>query len=210
MSEYKLKTPCANCPFRSDIKSYLRVSRVADIEGSLRHRQASFTCHKTTEAVEDDDGGSEMVDGPKAQHCAGALILLETIDEPNQMMRIAQRLGSYDPDQLDYDAPVFKSFDDMKRAQGDYEEPESAEDPCSVSGHGCEAPAGWMGDNGVESGTEDAEHHCYECGEPVCGPCSRVVKGQRRCEYCADEAEDEDDEETFDPPVRSHTTPASY
>ena len=67
-------------------------------------RDATFTCHETTVGSEDDD--SEMVDGPNAQHCAGALIFLEHQDAPNQLMRIAERLGSYDRTKLDMDAPV--------------------------------------------------------------------------------------------------------
>jgi len=50
-------------------------------------------------------------------HCAGALILLEKLEQPSQMMRIAERLRMYDARQLDMDAPVFESFEDMVKAQ---------------------------------------------------------------------------------------------
>lgn len=202
MSAFDMTKPCANCPFRTDIPSYLRAARISNLEGSLVHHGASFTCHKTTVAdeEEDEDGSSSMRDGPNAQHCAGALILLEKIGEPNQMMRIAERLGEYDPSKLDMDAPVFNSFEQMRRAQDDYEEPEHAEEPCHVSGHGCEAPAGWMGPNGVEHGTENAEFRCYECGEPMCDACSRHVGSKHLCEYCADAEEgfDDDDDDDLD------------
>lgn len=39
-------------------------------------------------------------------HCAGALIFLEKRNRPNQMMRIAERTGSYDRRTLDMKAPV--------------------------------------------------------------------------------------------------------
>lgn len=185
MSDYKLKTPCADCPFRTDVKPYLRAARVASLEGDLVHRQGTFTCHKTTVADPEDDGS--RMDGPKAQHCAGAMILLEKIGRPNQMMRIAHRLGMYDPDALDMNAPVYNSFHDMQSAQNDYVEPESAESPCHVSDHGCEAPAGWIGPDGVEHGTDDADYTCDGCHEPVCGSCSTEINSSRYCTYCSEE-----------------------
>ena len=50
-------------------------------------------------------------------HCAGALILLEKLNLPSQMMRIAERLGMYDRRKLDMLAPVFDSFVAMIKAQ---------------------------------------------------------------------------------------------
>lgn len=51
------------------------------------------------------------------QHCAGALILLEKLDRPSQMMRISERIGMYDRRKLDMDAPVFDTFRKMITAQ---------------------------------------------------------------------------------------------
>lgn len=45
------------------------------------------------------------------QHCAGAMIILERLERPNQMMRICERLGLYDRRKLKMDAPVFEDFD---------------------------------------------------------------------------------------------------
>ena len=114
---YDLKSPCKNCPFRTDVTPYLRQERAEDIVEGIVDRQGTFTCHKTTVESEDDDGLGERVDGPNAQHCAGALILLEKIGRPNQMMRIAHRLGMYDPDSLNMDAPVFDDEDEFIEAQ---------------------------------------------------------------------------------------------
>jgi len=187
VSEYSLKKPCSNCPFRTDVTPYLRVGRVQEMEAELIGQQRSFTCHKTTVAGEDDeDGSSNMVDGPNAQHCAGAMILLEKSNAPNQMMRIAERLGLYKPSELDMDAPVYDSFREMREAQGDFE---PVGDPCNVVNYGCEAPAGYMSGGGVIDGTEAADYTCYGCGDPVCGNCSKDIKGERTCDHCAEDLE---------------------
>ena len=83
---YRLTKPCDNCPFRSDVRTYIRPASVDEIEVSLVHDQ--FSCHKTVvDYTEPRDRSGEV-------HCAGALILLEKIARPSQMMRIAERLGA--------------------------------------------------------------------------------------------------------------------
>jgi hypothetical protein len=109
--QYKLTTPCAKCPFRTDIEPYIRKARIADIERGLERGQ--FPCHQTFE--HDDDGGYRDTDA--VQHCAGALILMEKLERSSQMMRIMERIGAYDHRKLNMDAPVFDSFEDMEDAQ---------------------------------------------------------------------------------------------
>lgn len=111
MKPYGMTTPCAKCPFRNDIRPYLRADRVREIEESLV--RSEFPCHTT---VEHDDEGEWRQTG-KEIHCAGALILLEKLHRPSQMMRIAGRLKMYDPTKLAMDAPVYDSFDEMADAQ---------------------------------------------------------------------------------------------
>jgi len=92
-SKFDLKKPCNNCPFRREGGVRLTIDRayeVAETEGT-------FTCHKTTVDTEDGD----RVDGPNAQMCAGFMLYREKTTGPNQMMRIAGRLGMYDPSNLD-------------------------------------------------------------------------------------------------------------
>ena len=100
--KYELTTPCENCPFKKD-QSYLATKRASQIARDLQNDH-SFACHKTTTSL------GRRVDHPKAQHCAGALIMLEKLDKPHQMMRIAERLRLYDPFKLDMEAPVFDNF----------------------------------------------------------------------------------------------------
>jgi hypothetical protein len=101
---YGLVTPCANCPFRTDVRPFITAARVREILST----DGDFPCHKTVTFDEDDEDGGTINTG-KEQMCAGFLILLEHEQCPNQMMRIAERLGLYDPSKLRMDAPVYKS-----------------------------------------------------------------------------------------------------
>lgn len=112
MSAYDMTSPCPKCPFRSDIPAFLTAARVREIEESLK--RAEFPCHQTLD-YETDDG--EPVETKNTKHCAGALILLEKLERPSQMMRICERIGLYDRRKLKMDAPVFDSFREMERAQ---------------------------------------------------------------------------------------------
>jgi len=109
--KYTMKSPCPQCPFRTDNRFYLRPGRVRAIAAALV--RGEFPCHKTAEHDEEGDWkrtGDEV-------HCAGALILLEKSGRPSQMMRIAERLGIYDRRTIDMEAPVFASFGAMASAQ---------------------------------------------------------------------------------------------
>lgn len=109
---YRLVTPCGNCPFRSDVKPYITAARAREILSS----RGEFHCHKTIELGDglddgvdgDTDHWREVVDDKNAQVCAGFLICLEHDNEPNQMMRIAGRVGLYDRRKLRMDAPVYR------------------------------------------------------------------------------------------------------
>ena len=111
---FDLTAPCKNCPFRTDITFYLTKARVYEIWEGITDGDATFACHKTVDYSEDGDAKRS----DKEQHCAGALIALERRNRPNQMMRIAERLGLYDRTKLDMDEPVFNDADDMARARG--------------------------------------------------------------------------------------------
>lgn len=110
--KFELKKPCKRCPFRNDIQAYLSRDRVEDILDSIIGHQGTFSCHEHNDFT--DDG---VVEGKRAQHCAGALIFLEHLEKPNQMMRIAERVGMYDRTKLQMDAPVFDNESDFIDAQ---------------------------------------------------------------------------------------------
>lgn len=100
---FQLRRPCAHCPFRNDRAPYLCADRAKEIAEDLVEH--SFACHETTVDAEDGERRST----PESQHCAGALIMLEHVSRPSQMMRIAERLGLYDRRRLDMASPVFQS-----------------------------------------------------------------------------------------------------
>lgn len=111
-----LRTPCANCPFRTDVRPFLDPDRAAEILEALVELDATFSCHKHNDFEEGDDGEEVVIEGRDAQHCAGAMILLEKIGHPNQWMRIAERMGWYDRHRLKMDAPVYDTPDAMLAA----------------------------------------------------------------------------------------------
>lgn len=100
---FNLTKPCANCPFRTDVHFHFSKGRARDIAEGIVDEQQTFSCHKTVD-YSSDDGGA---DTDKTEHCAGAMIMLEHMDRPNQMMRIAERFGIYDRTKLKMDSPVF-------------------------------------------------------------------------------------------------------
>jgi hypothetical protein len=105
--KYDLKNPCDNCPFRKDVSPYIRPARAEEIADALLSGRMTFSCHKTTT----EKGRSNH--HPKAQHCAGALIVLEKMGKSHQMMRIAERLGFYNYKELDMQAPVYDDLEEF-------------------------------------------------------------------------------------------------
>lgn len=114
---YDLRAPCHNCPFRTDVPPYIHPARVRDIEAGLD--RGTFTCHKTVERA--DDEAQTIINEDNQHHCAGALILLEKMERPSQMMRICERIGMYDRTKLNMEAPVYDTFDEMFEAHKDAE-----------------------------------------------------------------------------------------
>lgn len=112
--KFDLIRPCKDCPFRSDRPAYLSADSVESICTAMIEEQRTFSCHKTNVPSED---GIEMLETKDSQHCAGALIFLERLEQPNQMMRWMERLGAYDRTKLDMDSPVFETMEDMMEAQ---------------------------------------------------------------------------------------------
>jgi hypothetical protein len=118
---YTMTKPCPECPFRRDGAGAnpvrLMLGRVDEIAGVMLNPQGGeFPCHKTTVEDEDDDDESGRCTTPDSQHCAGALIFAEKNDNHTGMMKIAGRLGMYDPRKLDRAAfpEVFDDIEEMR------------------------------------------------------------------------------------------------
>lgn len=93
---FDLKKPCKDCPFikGSCTNTTLAEGRLEGIVDDIRN-DMSFTCHKTLDN-----------ESSKQQHCAGAMVFLEKENRPNQMMRIAERVGMYDHTKLDMNVDI--------------------------------------------------------------------------------------------------------
>jgi hypothetical protein len=71
---YFMKTPCAHCPYRNDVKPFLTPERGEELAYHAQNPYNTFPCHKTTEYDEDSDCG-DMYAGEKSKECAGFMTL---------------------------------------------------------------------------------------------------------------------------------------
>ena len=97
--KYSMTTPCDECPFLNDPN----MRRSFTLRRLKEFASGEFPCHKTAE-INDESGGFEATES--SVHCAGALIFNEKREQPDQMMRICERLRMYDMTKLNMDAPV--------------------------------------------------------------------------------------------------------
>jgi hypothetical protein len=109
---FDLLRPCSSCPFLRIGGVRLTEARVEEIAGGMLSTQgATFACHKTTTPSSD---GMDMLETKDSRHCAGALIFAEKNENATQMMRIAERLGMYNPRKMMADQAVVDSvFDEL-------------------------------------------------------------------------------------------------
>lgn len=188
--------PCDNCPFLKEGGIRLTRARVEELVANLANYSSggSFPCHKTTVSQEDDDGDSDRVDGPKAAFCGGALIFSHKQGWANAMIRIAGRLGLYDPEKhpeaaqrlvFDSEREMLATAVDQPKKSKRAKKPKGTGEPCGVCDEDCTAPAGWNNGNIVDNPDANAEYECMECGQPVCGACSTERKKKRVCNECA-------------------------
>jgi hypothetical protein len=165
---FALIRPCPHCPFRNDNEGYLRPERASEIVQSLLVGDMTFPCHET---VDRDDEGEPITDF-ETEHCAGAMIFMEKLGQPNQLMRVGERVGFYGRGKLDMDAPVVSTPEEFIALHGGDLEEEG--EPCEICDPDCEAPAGYMGAGGpvtnyVPPGLTSS---CPNCGTIICGTCT--------------------------------------
>lgn len=101
---FELTRPCSECPFRRDITFHLAPGRAQDIVGAVFDDEKVFTCHKTLHLPELDQ-----------QHCAGVLIMYHSIEDwrSHKAFRMAAMLDIWNPEQMDWTAPVFPTREAM-------------------------------------------------------------------------------------------------
>ncbi len=106
--DFKLKRPCADCPFVTDISFGFAEERAHEIAASLR--DGTFPCHKAINyALEDEI--DRLNEG--TQHCAGAAIMRLKMGRPGRMLQTAERFGLVDFRDYALDTPVFESEHDF-------------------------------------------------------------------------------------------------
>nr|WP_314432185.1 hypothetical protein [uncultured Pantoea sp.] len=98
---FRLKTPCANCPFLKAGGIELNLGRLEGIKADLLGDDfSSFYCHKTTHLTgseEDQDGEQGYSASGREAHCAGAAAFLLARGRQNIAMRLAFREGTIKP-----------------------------------------------------------------------------------------------------------------
>ena len=102
-----LKRPCKHCPFRVDVSRYLKAERYREIAAALLDEGLSFACHETLDR--DDEGETRIA--AESRLCAGAMIWLRHQNRPNAVMQVMERMGAFDPMQLDMTSPVYTTRD---------------------------------------------------------------------------------------------------
>jgi len=185
--------PCAKCPFRKDVPIYLTAGRRQEIARALVEG-SDFHCHNTVDYDTDelDDDGFDVPSTDNASLCSGAMTALDVSGGSNQNLRIAMRLGLYDPAvSADHADKVWRLDEWVRLAEGATgDEPDEVEegDCCAIVNENCEAPAGFMGSNGgIVVGTDYVDTYCSGCGDPVCDSCLAIPAPYPMCPYCAEE-----------------------
>lgn len=111
--KFDLKTPCKNCPFRSDDTRITFATRGRAEEIAESAYRNGFPCHLSANHIEEDEhlgieGG--YVFGKDTQHCAGAIIMFikdghDCTPGTGNDEDLFERLRV----QMDFNAPVFDS-----------------------------------------------------------------------------------------------------
>lgn len=104
---FKLKRPCANCPFKRGQGKLFGLPRLR-----LREivRGPAFQCHKTVDYDQFDDPRGRQGEHP--QQCAGLMALLTREGKPNMIMRLGAAMGHLDPAALDPDGETYATLEE--------------------------------------------------------------------------------------------------
>jgi len=192
------RVPCAHCPFRKDVPIYLRQDRRSEIAKHI-FNGGMFPCHETTKSVEDKEGEEYRTTTAKTVECAGSAKAVMAVGGTTQMMRISERLGLVNLDEIEANGPECWDLNTWPKlaegATGDSETQAEAVETCHVVDSGCTAPAGFLGaSSAVLDGTDWADFECEICGEWTCENCS---DGAGHCNRCIEDGfvEEDDDAE---------------
>ncbi len=117
---FKLKRPCAKCPWRKDcLKGWLGESRADELAKDVILGDSPFWCHETTNFQDrdeflDDEGEARYNPNGKEQFCAGALILEKKVNQGgNFAIRIGRMFDGFKYEDLKGEELVFDSVEDF-------------------------------------------------------------------------------------------------
>lgn len=121
---FDLRTPCKNCPFRTD-DTAIRFSgreRAEEIEESAYRN--GFPCHLSADLIEFGEDESGFTFGERTQHCVGAtLMYLKDGSNGNVPFEwLDEDLQDAIRDKLDWRAPVYEGPDDFLGSYPETEE----------------------------------------------------------------------------------------
>jgi hypothetical protein len=104
---FKIKHPCELCPFRKDVRPFLR--RAQSIAEQMEDDHFWFACHETTGVK-----SGRRVRPAKQSHCAGLMGVLWKMKRPNIAMRLALMYKMITVKQLNSIQNVFNSLNEFK------------------------------------------------------------------------------------------------
>jgi len=107
---FDLKTPCNDCPFRSDAKFHSGIVKdLPRLAENIKEGNVIHSCHKTDPRA---DGFTSLNNG-KIQHCAGMMIMeMKDKGDVTLPMFLYGQLDSENHN-LDMEAPVFANINEM-------------------------------------------------------------------------------------------------
>lgn len=102
---FDLKKPCKDCPFTKGncFEQGLPRKRVQQIIDDISSDK-TFPCHKHNDS---------------SQQCAGATIMVQQENMPNQSLQIAERLGISKPKNLSGKDKIYSSINEMLNSYRD-------------------------------------------------------------------------------------------
>jgi len=106
---FDLKRPCTTCPFRKGQTFFLPPGRLEEIR-----RAEAFQCHNTVDY--DHWENRKKRQGDRPQQCAGLMAVLHRSNQSNTIMQVAERLGHFDPTQLDPRKEAYSNWRAVLRA----------------------------------------------------------------------------------------------
>lgn len=120
--KFDLRTPCKNCPFRTDAPAirFAARERAEEIEESAYRN--GFPCHLSANYTGDDDEDGGYVFGENTQHCAGALIMYAESGGNVPFEHLPDRQQDRVLARLDFNAPVWENEQTFLDSYGEREE----------------------------------------------------------------------------------------